>query len=110
MKLITSATVAANVALWDCMRDFGKSSGNAANVLRTLEVDIAISVRCFLVHAFAPLFMRKKKTLLPFGPLLLPPLLTMVAAVAEWAVQGVLWSAFVGSSMKPLVVVDERAQ
>jgi hypothetical protein len=26
------------------MRDFAKSSGNAANVLRTLEVDAAISV------------------------------------------------------------------
>ena len=44
------------------MRDFAKSSGNAANVLRTLELDAAISVRYFLVQAFAPLFVRKKKT------------------------------------------------
>jgi hypothetical protein len=49
------------------MRDFAKSSGKAANVLRTLEVDAAISVRYFFVQAFAPLFMRKEKTLLPSG-------------------------------------------
>ena len=61
------------------MRDFAKSSGNAANVLRTLDVDAAISVRYFLVHAFAPLFMRKKNALLPVGFLSLP-LSAMVAA------------------------------
>lgn len=58
-------------------------------------MDAAISVRYFFVHALAPLFMRKKKTLVPLGPLLLPlSAMVAVAAVgAEWAVQGVLWSA-----------------
>jgi hypothetical protein len=90
------------------MRDFAKSSGKAANVLRTLDVDAAISVRYFFVHAFAPLFIRKKKTPLPLGPLLLPfsaMVAAVVAAGAEWAIQGVLWSALWGSSMKPLSVV-----
>ena len=65
------------------MRDFAKSSGNAANVLRTLLMDAAISVRYFFVNAFAPLFMRKKKTLLPEGLLLLLlPVPAIVAAAA----------------------------
>lgn len=97
-----------------CMRDFAKSSGNAANVLSTLDVDAAISVQYFLVQAFAPLFIRKKKTLLPIGVMYLHtqgqqrlflPSSAMVAAAAEWAVQGVLWSALRGGSMEPLVVV-----
>jgi hypothetical protein len=96
------------------MRDFAKSSGNAANVLSTLDGDAAISVRYFLVQAFAPLFIRKKKTLLPTGVMYLHtqgqqrlflPSSAMVAAAAEWAVQGVLWSALRGDSMEPLVVV-----
>lgn len=90
------------------MRDLAKSSGKAANVLRTLEVDAAISVRYFFVQAFAPLFIRKKKTPLPLGPLLLllsAMVAAVVAAAAEWAVQGVLWSAWRGGSMKPLSVV-----
>lgn len=83
-----SVTVVVNVVLYDCMRDFAKSSGNAANVLRTLLVDAAISVRYFFVNAFAPLFMRKKKTLLPVGLLLLllPVPAIFAAAVAAAAV------------------------
>jgi hypothetical protein len=95
------------------MRDLANSSGKAANVLRTLDVDAAISVRYFFVQAFAPLFIRKKKTLLPSGVMYLHtqglqrllPSSAMVAAAAEWAVQGVLWSACGGSSMEPLVVI-----
>jgi len=54
-------------------------------------------VRYFLVQAFAPLFMRKKKTLLPFGPLLLPlSAMVAVAAVAEWANSRRLMEGLVG--------------
>ena len=67
------------------MRDFAKSSGNAANVPRTLLVDAAISVRYFFVNAFAPLFMRKKKTLLPEGLLLLLPVPAIFAAAVAAA-------------------------
>jgi hypothetical protein len=77
-----------------------KSSGNATNVLRTLELDAAISVRYFLKKVLASFFIGEdavaRRRL---------PVVRLVGhgeiAVLTWHGQGVLWSALIGNSTKP---------